>query len=542
MALLLRNIRVPVTCKNGRDLELVEAEALETARQKLKKAGVTARTLSLYKASLDARKKNEIGYICAVTAEPEAVPPSQLMQKIDAAWTEEAPLDILSASAASGLDRRLLEAPPVVVGFGPAGMFAALMLAEAGYRPIVLERGQSVRERQKSVSLFFEKGLLKSNSNIQFGAGGAGTFSDGKLMTRIGDSKCRYVLSRMVEFGAPKRILVQAKPHIGSDLLPGMVERIAKRIEAVGGKICYDTVLTGIAVSSDGRITKLQTADGELAAGAVILAIGHSARDTYEYLLSEHYKIEAKPFSVGVRIEHLQEKISEAMYGDMAKWLPPADYGLSYRKGDRGVYSFCMCPGGEVIAAASEEGGVVTNGMSCFARDGRNSNSALAVSVLPDDFGGTPAGAIAFQRTLERAAFRAGGKNYDAPLQTVGDFITHTSGNEPTEVCSTYRNGGHFALCDFHALLPSFVSSLLEEGIYRFGRQIVGFDAPQALLTGIETRTSAPLRILRNEFRTAPGHANLYPCGEGAGYAGGITSAAVDGVNCALALMNAYRI
>lgn len=525
MKLLLHNIKAT--------LDDPEGSAISSAEENLRRAGISAASLTITKRSVDARKKNEICYVCSVVAEVQKAPTPKQLQKLGAVVLKEDELIPVGATKI-----RPENAPrPVIVGFGPAGMFAALLLAEEGQRPIVLERGDDVYTRASRVEEFLRNGLLDTQSNIQFGAGGAGTFSDGKLITRINDSKCSYVLRRLCEFGADPDILVNARPHIGSDRLPAVVEGIAERIRSLGGEIRYRTRLTGIRTGIRGEVVAAVTDSGEIATDTVVLAIGHSARDTYRYLIDGGYTIEAKPFSVGVRIEHLQENINYAMYGAAAEKLPPAEYNLSYREGERGVYSFCMCPGGTVMAAASEEGGVVTNGMSNSARDGLNSNSALAVSVLPSDFGGTPDGAIEFQRKLERAAFIAGGSNYNAPLQTVGDFLAGKQGGAPTRIASTYRGGDHYTLCDLHNLLPSFAGELLATGIRRFARQIEGFDAPDALLTGLETRTSAPLRILRGADRQAPGHPGLYPCGEGAGYAGGITSAATDGLGTALAIL-----
>lgn len=525
MKLLIHNLKASLQDPQG--------SALASAEAKLRAVGLKAERLALTKRSVDARKKDEICYVCSVAAEISGKPSPKQLEKLGAVILREE--ELIHAGA---VRRRPADAPrPVVVGFGPAGMFAALLLAEEGCRPIVLERGDDVFARTARVEQFLQTGKLDSDSNIQFGAGGAGTFSDGKLITRINDSKCSYVLRRLCEFGADPDILVNARPHIGSDRLPAIVEGIAERIRSLGGEIRYRTKLIGIRTGLVGEVTAAITDSGEIGTDTIILAIGHSARDTYRYLIEEGYTIEAKPFSVGVRIEHLQADINYAMYGEAAELLPPAEYNLSYRQGERGVYSFCMCPGGTVMASSSEEGGVVTNGMSNAARDGINSNSALAVSVLPSDFGGTPEGAIEFQRRLERAAFATGGKNYDAPLQTVGDFLSGKQGSAPSRIGSTYRGGDHYALCDLHTILPSFAGDLLEVGIRRFARQIRGFDAPDALLTGLETRTSAPLRILRGIDRRAVGHPGLYPCGEGAGYAGGITSAATDGLATAIAVL-----
>ncbi|MGM9637796.1 MAG: NAD(P)/FAD-dependent oxidoreductase [Eubacteriales bacterium] len=526
--ILLHNIKVRVTDPDP------DEKALSFASSRLRREGIFPKGVSVAKKSIDARKKGDIFFLYSVAVETEKSVGMKKMTALDAVELKESKLDIT-------FGEQILDAPPVVVGFGPCGMFHALLLAENGYRPIVLERGGNVRERQSAVNAFYRTGILDPEQNIQFGAGGAGTFSDGKLITRINDPKCSYVLERLCEFGAPGEILTCAKPHIGTDLLMGIVDRIAHRITDLGGRIEYHTKLIGMRTDGLGKVIAAVTDCGEIPCGTLTLAPGHSSRDTYLWLMDRGIAVEPKAFSVGVRIEHLQQRISEALYGDFAPLLPPGEYGLSKRIGDRGVYSFCMCPGGVVVAATSEEGAVVTNGMSYHARDGKNANSALAVSVFPSDVGGTPASAIAFQRSLEQAAYRAGGANYNAPLQTVGDFLSGKSGSEPTDVQSTYMGGGHFALCDLHQVLPPFVTAMLETGIQDFGRKIPGFDCPSALLTGVESRTSAPLRILRGPDGAALEHGNFYPAGEGAGYAGGITSAAVDGIHSALAIMRKYK-
>ena len=418
---------------------------------------------------------------------------------------------------------------------GPAGMFASLILAEYGYRPLVLERGASVSRRIEAVRKFTEEGVLDTDTNVQFGAGGAGTFSDGKLTTRIGDPFVHSVLSLFHEMGAPRSVLTKAKPHIGSDILRVIVENFHKKIESLGGEIRYGVKVTGVF---DGHV---ETTDGTIPCGAAVIAAGHSARDLYFSLRDGGYAMEAKPFSAGVRIEHLTRDIDRAMYGDesLSDVIGHAEYSLSLRMGERGVYSFCMCPGGTVIASSSEEGGVVTNGMSLSDRGGVNSNSALAVSVLPKDFGGDFTSAIEFQRELERRAFLAGGGNFHAPCQTVKDFIDGKRGGVGGRVAPTYMNG-KVTPCDLNKIFPEFISSMLKTGIRDFGRKIKGFDGDDVPLTGVETRTSAPVRILRGEDHLALSHSKVYPCGEGAGYAGGIVSAAVDGIRVAGSIITKY--
>lgn len=532
---LIGGIRVPI--------DATDEEIIQKAVSKMKREGATGNALRVrvFKKSIDARKKENIVFVCTVLSEVP-VPVSQKMQKALAA------LDAKQLAAAEPLPEKgtaPLDAPPLVVGMGPAGLFTALMLAQNGYAPILIDRGADVEERTKTVERFREQGILDSECNIQFGAGGAGTFSDGKLITRIHDGFCSYVLDTLVKFGAPEDILIKAKPHVGTDVLRRVVDGILSEIERLGGTLLYHCRMDGFSEKSDGTI-QVFTSKGELCCGALVLALGHSARDTYKYLIGRQFAVEAKPISVGVRVEHRQEAIDRALYGKFAghPMLGPAEYALSDTTRERGVYTFCMCPGGEVVAAASEEGHLVVNGMSYHARNLPNANSAVAVSVRCSDYeavnGSTALGAIEFQRRIERNAFLEGSGEYVAPLMTVGDFLSGKTGTEPSEVLPSYRNG-KVRCGNFDAVFPSFVCEHLRYGLASFGKKLEGFDAPTAVLTAAETRTSAPLRILRtSDTMTAIGHSRVYPCGEGAGYAGGITSAGVDGVRVAMALMKCY--
>ena len=524
--ILAENIIVPY---DGRTTsEEADTTALSKAKKKIQKAlGCKCNALNINKKSIDARRKNDIKLVYSVSAEvSSSVSVSAVTSAGFKVWTP--------SEYELKLGTEKLSSRPVIAGFGPAGMFCALALAENGYRPIVYERGGDVASRVMAVESFNSTGRLDLSTNIQFGAGGAGTFSDGKLTTRINDPLCSYVLEKFVELGAPSDITHKAKPHIGTDILRTVVEAADRKVRALGGDVVYNTKLciTGDKITANGS---------DIDYGALVLAVGHSARDTYEELLSSGYAIEPKAFSVGVRIEHLQTELDRAMHGELAgdETLGHAEYNVSYREGDRGVYSFCMCPGGEVVGAASEAGGVVTNGMSRRRRDGANANAALAVSVKQSDYGSTPMDAVNFQRMLERRAFTAGGGDYSAPMQTVGDFLSGKKGTEPTRILPTYR-GGKVTPTDLHSILPEFVSDMLEKGITKFGGRIRGFDAEDAILTGVETRTSAPVRLLRGDGFTAFAHDRIYPCGEGAGYAGGIMSAAIDGLKIARAIMERF--
>ena len=533
--LLLERIRVSVDTSD----EMIANKA----KEKMKRAGMNTSTLHfrLYKKSIDARNKEDIRFECAVLAEgdiPQKVLDEKHLARMQARiLIEEEPQLVFG--------KEPMSISPVVVGMGPAGLFAALLLAQNGYTPILIDRGGSIAERAIDVSRFRNEGVLNTESNVQFGAGGAGTFSDGKLITRINDPLCNYVLKSLVTFGAPEDIRIKAKPHIGTDVLRLVVDNILGEIERLGGRVIYHCRMDEIAENSDKTLT-VKTTKGDFSAGALLLAPGHSARDTYRYLIKQNYAVEAKPMSVGVRVEHLQSDIDKALLGDFAGHpnLGPAEYSLSDTKGERGVYTFCMCPGGEVVAAASEDGGLVVNGMSYHARNNPNANAAVAVSIRCEDYekeeGSTPLGAIAFQRRIERAAFEAGGKNYYAPVMTMQDFLNDTQTHKCGRVVPSYRDG-KVKEADFNNVFPSFVTDSLKYGFRSFGQKINGFDAPDTMLTAAETRTSAPVRILRNrETMTAMGHPLIYPCGEGAGYAGGITSAAVDGLRAAMALMSAY--
>ena len=528
---IVNNIKLPINASSS--------EAFSIAKRRISKKLQSSGKLSfsVFKRSIDARKKQDIRFIYSVAVEGDF----KEIQESDLLGT-----DIVSSVPLELPDIPIGEyessAPPLIVGAGPAGLFAALLLAENGYDPIVLERGGSVEERKKCVERFNTFGILDIDTNIQFGAGGAGTFSDGKLVTRINDPLSHYVLKRFVDFGAPEEILYLARPHIGTDVLSAVIDNMIAEIERLGGEVRYHTKYIK-SERVNGESVAI-TNNGSIPYGSLILAIGHSARDTYQYLINSGYAVEAKPFSVGMRIEHLAEDIDRAMYGNFAGHpnLGHAEYNLSHNTSVRGVYTFCMCPGGEVVAAASEEGGVVVNGMSAHSRSGRNSNSAVVCSIFREDYGATPEKAIAFQRSIEKAAFTAGGGEYTAPMITVGDFISDKCKTEPYAVLPTYAASGRVKLARPTEYLPQFVCDSIKNALLSFDKKISGFASDKALLTGAETRTSAPVRITRdNETRLALGKDNVYPCGEGAGYAGGITSAAIDGIKTAYAVMKKYR-
>ncbi len=493
---------------------------------------------TVFKRSHDARKTARLTFIYTV----------DLQVKNEAALLRKFSGDRHLAPAPDTAYRSVGQAPaglaerPVVVGFGPCGIFAALILAQSGFRPIVLERGKAVRERTQDTWGLWRRKVLDPESNVQFGEGGAGTFSDGKLYSQIKDPRHlgRKVLSEFVKAGAPEEILYVAKPHIGTFRLVGMVERMRAEIIALGGEIRFQQRVTGLEIEA-GRVRGVRLANGEsLATGHVVLALGHSARDTFAALHAQGVFMEPKPFSVGFRIEHPQSLIDRARLGPHAgnPLLGAADYKLVHHaRNGRAVYSFCMCPGGTVVAATSEENRVVTNGMSQYSRNERNANAGIVVNVDPADYGGSaenPLAGITFQRALESHAFVLGGGTYEAPAQLVGDFLAGRPSTRLGSVEPSYRPGVH--LTDLSTALPPYAIAAMREALPAFGRQIRGFDMPDAVLTGVETRTSSPLRITRGEDFQSLSVRGLYPAGEGAGYAGGILSAGVDGIRVAEAV------
>ncbi|MBD5130723.1 MAG: hypothetical protein HDT43_12500 [Ruminococcaceae bacterium] len=527
MAIIVSQIRTSIDEQRDR--------AVSKAVSLLRLSENEIKSAKIYKTSVDARR--EVRFVSSVIIELHSAKKEKILaerhENVKLYTYEKLTVDFGSEA---------LDGDIVIAGFGPAGMFCALTLCEFGYKPVVLERGAAMDERVAAVENYWKGGALDPCTNVQFGEGGAGTFSDGKLTTRINDPLCSRVLEKLCEFGAPEEILTKAKPHIGTDKLRGVVKNLRRRVIELGGEVRFLSPLENIEING-GRVRSVSANGGGIKCGALVLAIGHSAHDTFEMLLKNGVELMPKPFSVGARIEHLQADIDKALYGKPAGHpaLPPAEYALSYRENGRGVYTFCMCPGGFVVASASGAGSIVTNGMSYFDRAGENANSAVLVSVSPEDFGSEPLSGAEFIKRLESRAYEMGavkGKNGAAPAMLTREFLGN-GGFSLGRVVPTYNLG--VEPCDLRELFPDFVSEYLAKGIRQFERRIRGFSDSDSILTAIETRSSSPVRIPRNDLLTAENCDNLYPCGEGPGYAGGIMSAAVDGIRTAAAIMKKYK-
>lgn len=526
-----------------RDIKLsINEQESSLGRITAKTLGVPENAIKGYRIkriSLDARKKNDISFIYTLEADLAPGDEAKLVKRLPMVELvrEIGPEEPVQGSAP-------LNKPIVVVGLGPGGLFAAYTLARYGYAPIVIERGENIESRTASVEKFWAGGGLNTESNPMFGEGGAGAFSDGKLTTRIKDPRAHRVIDILAEHGAPERIRLLAKPHIGTDMLVKTVRNIREDIVRMGGQVRFSTRLTGIEKDGDGSISAVQVEHNGCAelipCCACVLAIGQGARDTYRMLMDAGMELVPKAFAVGVRIEHPRELIDRSQYGEFAGHprLGAAEYHLADKAGDRGVYTFCMCPGGVVVASSSGKEQVVTNGMSRYARDGENSNAAVVVQVDSRDYPAGPLGGMEFQQQLERAAFFAGGGDFTAPAERVGDFLNRRAPGAFDGVKPTYRPG--VCKSDLYGCLPDFVAEGVRRGIAAFGRRLKGFDMDDAVITAVESRTSSPVRIVRGSDGCAARMKGLYPVGEGAGYAGGIVSAAVDGMQAAERIMALY--
>ena len=528
----INNIKLPLNAEQ--DLKSAVSKKLRIDKSQISEVNILRR-------AVDARRKNDIQLIYHVGVVTEC--DQQQKKKILLDKDITTPLEVKDADVLYGTIP--LEERPIVIGSGPAGLLSAYWLAKHGFKPLLLERGKALAERVTDVSNFWQRGEFDETSNVQFGEGGAGTFSDGKLTTRVNDPVMQRILKLFVECGAPQEILFEQKPHVGTDKLRKMVSGLTKQIRELGGEVCFKSHVTDFIMREDKICGVVVNNKEHFNSNAVILACGHSARDTYEVLHKRAVAMETKQFSIGLRVEHPQATIDGAQYGKQAghPLLGVADYALVHHEQTTGrsAYSFCMCPGGLVVAAASENGGVVVNGMSMHSRSSGVANSALVVNVSAADFGNGPLAGIAFQRHYEQLAYAAGGgKSYQAPGQSVSSFLR---GSEPTyaqNLRPTYRPG--IVLASLTEILPTVVAITLKAGLIAFERKIQGFAGPEGFLTGVETRTSAPLRIVRRQDTLeSTSHGGLYPTGEGAGYAGGIMSAALDGFKVAEAIIRKYQ-
>ena len=497
---------------------------IEVFRRAIKTYGISESKVKrwrIFKKSIDARNKADVHFVYTIDIDTDDSKIVSRLTKID------------EISFPKITNMRKSKYRPIIVGAGPAGLFAALILAQNGVKPIVLEQGKTVDERLKDIEEFKSTGKLNVLSNVQFGEGGAGTFSDGKLNSGISSPFCRKVLEEFVNFGAPEQISYLSKPHLGTDNLISIIRNMRNEILRLGGEFYFNEKVTDFEFKENKL--KAVICSRRIETDTVVLAIGHSSRDTFEKLYNLGFNMEAKAFSVGARVEHKQALINESQYGNQTKLkLPAAEYRLVYHGKDRSLYTFCMCPGGVVVASSSEENTIVTNGMSYFARDGENANSALLVGVNPEDFEGeSPLRGMYFQKQLEEKAFSVGKGGYRAPAQNVVDFLERKCTTKFEDVQPTYLPG--VQMVDLHEVLPKFVTDTMEEGIKYFDTKIKGF-ASSGVLTGVETRSSSPVRILRDDSLQS-NIRGVYPCGEGAGYAGGIMSAAVDGIKCAIKIL-----